>query len=384
MSLSFLTNGLMMHLLPRLPEIKLSFDLGDGLYGIVVAAMGVGAIAAGPLPAKLMARHGAPRVFVMCTVAAAGFMTVAGFAPHAAIFAGAFFMVGILDSCIDAAQNTQGVAVELWTGRTIINSLHGTWSIGAVIAGVIGAACAGLGVPIGLQSVGMSVLIALLGVVGFRLSHIPEHVHLQQSAAKAQRDHRAPTRWRRLLPAMPLAVIGLAGIIPEDVANNWGAVYLVSEFGMGFSVAGLAMVAMLAAQIVGRFTADALSDRFGAWTLATAGGLLVGLGSLLVVLTPAPELVYVGFALTGFGCASLIPTAYAASGRIPGLAPGSGITMVSFAMRIGLAASSPVIGGIAELDGLRTALGIAAVAGLIAAALCWRARPPAESKPPAG
>lgn len=372
-ALNFMTNGLMMHLVPRLPEIKQNYALSEGFYGLLVAAMGVGAIASGPLPAKLIRHFGPLRVGLITTWLAACLLVVAGFAPHPFIFAGAFFVVGFLDASIDTAQNTQGVRVENWSGRTIINSLHGTWSIGAIIGGGIGAACAGLGVPIGWQALGMSVLIAALALACYRMGHIPAEVDERLRQTKAQQDASAHPNWRRLLPAVPLALIGLAGVLPEDVAHNWGAVYLVSQFELPFAVAGLAMVVMLAAQIVGRFTADALTDRFGAWQVATMGGLLVGLGGLTMVAAPHPALVYVGLAAMGYGCASLVPTAYAAAGRIPGVASGTGITVVSFAMRIGLAFCSPLIGGLAELAGLRLALLVAGAAGLTAAVLSWRA-----------
>jgi MFS family permease len=369
-----MTNGLMMHLVPRLPEIKQNFGLSEGYYGLVVAAMGFGAISAGPLPARLISRFGPLRVGLVTTWTAAIFLAVAGFAGTPVLFAAAYFLVGFLDASIDAAQNTQGVQVENWTGRTIINSLHGTWSVGAIIAGGIGAACAGLGVPIRWQALGMSILIAVLALFCYRMGHIPTDVAKRLQQAKADQDRRAHPNWRRLLPAIPLALIGLAGVLPEDVTHNWGAVYLVSEFDLPFATAGLAMVVMLAMQIIGRFTADGLTERFGAWQLATVGGLLVGSGGLLMVSAPHPALVYLGLALMGYGCASLVPTAYAAAGRIPGVASGTGITVVSFAMRITFTFSSPFIGGAAELFGLRIALLVAAVAGLTAAALCWRAR----------
>lgn len=373
-ALNFMTNGLMMHLVPRLPEIKQNFDLGDGFYGLVVAAMGLGAISAGPLPARFINRFGPLRVALITTWAAALLLVVVGFAPHPIVFAAAYFLVGFLDACIDTAQNTQAVRVEIWSGQTIINSLHGTWSIGAIIAGGIGAACAGLGIPIGWQTLGMSLLIGTLALFCYRLGQIPAEVDEQQRHAKARADRDAHPNWRRLLPAIPLALIALAGVLPEDVAHNWGAVYLVSEFSLPFATAGLAVVAMLSAQIIGRFTADGLTDRFGAWNVATVGGLLIGVGGALMVLAPHPVWVYLGLALLGYGSASLVPTAYAAAGRIPGVAPGTGITVVSFAMRLTFTFSSPFIGGAAELFGLRSALLVATVAGLTAALLCWRAR----------
>lgn len=370
MALSFLTNGLMLSLFPRLPEIKADLGMTDGIFGVVVAAVGIGAITAGPLPARLIARFGALSVILGGTFIAAALLVVAGFAPHTLVFAGAFFVFGMADACIDAAQNTQGVAVENWSERTIINSLHGTWSVGAAIAGLLGSAAAGLRVPVGVQALAVSILIVVLALVCYRMGTIPQAVHAQMNAARAHQARKAPTNWRRALPLLPLAVITLCGALPEDVANNWGALYLVREFDLAFSLAGLGMVTMLVSQIIGRFTADALSDRFGAWQLATFGSVLVALGSLLIVLTPVAALVYVGFAMTGYGSASLIPTAYAAAGRVPGVASGTGITLVSFALRIALAGSSPLIGGLAELTDLRVALSIPVAAGIVAAILC--------------
>lgn len=359
----------MVNLLPRLPEIKTALGLTDSIFGLVMASMGVGAIIAGPLPAKLIATFGPLKVALTGTCVAAVLLVIAGFAPHALILAGAFFLAGIADACIDAAQNTQGVLVENWSGRVIINSLHGTWSIGAAIAGLIGSAAAGLAIPVGVQASGVSFMMVALALICYRMGKIPEQELARMRSARARSDRHAPTNWRRTLPLVPLAVIALCGALPEDVAHNWGALYLVREFEVGFSVAGLGLVTMLVSQIIGRFTADALTERFGAWTVATYGSVLVAMGSLLIVLTPIPAGVYAGFVLTGYGCASLIPTAFAAAGRIPGLASGTGITLVSFAVRIALAGSSPLIGVLAERTDLRVALSIPVFAGVLAAIL---------------
>ena len=67
--------------------------------------------------------------------------------------------------------------------------------------------------------------------------------------------------------------------------------------------------------------------------------------------------------------ATLVPSAYAAAATLPGLRPSDGVTAVSWLMRVGFLAASPVIGLIAEWSGLRVALGVLVVVG-VAAALC--------------
>ncbi len=62
-------------------------------------------------------------------------MLLAGLAPSWALFAGALFVVGALDSVVDVAQNTHGLRVQRLYGRSIINSFHAIWSLGPSPAG---------------------------------------------------------------------------------------------------------------------------------------------------------------------------------------------------------------------------------------------------------
>ncbi|MCM0620890.1 MFS transporter [Nocardioides bruguierae] len=109
-------------------------------------------------------------------------------------------------------------------------------------------------------------------------------------------------------------------------------------------IAGLGLSVVLGAQFVGRMLGDPLTDRFGRERVAAAGGLLVAGGSLAVVLTPAYPVAFAGFALAGLGCATLVPAAFAAAGRVPGLPQGTGIAVVGWLMRLGFLLTSPAVG----------------------------------------
>lgn len=373
-SINFFTNGLMMSLLPRLPELKQTFALGDGFYGLMVAAMAIGSLCAAALPAILIARFGALRTSVVGMWTMALLLVLAGFAGNPFLFAALLFGMGIADAVVDSAQNTHAVVVQLWNRRTIINSLHAAWSIGAAVGGLIGSAGAGFGVPLLMQNAVVGATIVGLSLVCWRLGAIPEEVRAQDLAERRARDRHARTDWRRLLGVAPLALIALCGVLPEDLAHNWSGVYLVQVFDVPLGLAGLGLVTMLVVQTLGRFTADPLSDRFGAFRLAVAGSLLVALGATLIMVAPHPGFVYLGFALNGFGCASLVPTAYAAAARVPGVSAGAGITLVSFMMRLGMTISSPAIGGLSELFSLRAAVAVTVLAGLAAALVAGRYR----------
>lgn len=376
-TLNFFTNGLILSLLPRLPEIKQTFALGDGAYGLMVAALGTGALCALHLPAVLIARLGALRTAVSAMWLTAVLLMLAGLTPSALLFAAVLFMLGFVDAVTDAAQNTHAVAVQLWCQRTIINSMHAAWSIGATLGGLLGSLAAGLGIPLWLQNFAVAALIAGLAVWCLRLGAIPAGV-IPRTADNAPVPGGVSSNVSRraLLTVIPLALLGLCGVLPEDLANNWAGVYLMQVFGVPIGLAGMGLVAMLVSQVIGRLTADRLTDRLGAFRWACCGSVLIVIGSAMIMLAPTAALVYLGFVFNGFGTASLIPTAFAAAGRLSGVAAGTGITAVSFMIRLGGTVSSPILGGFSELFGLRAAPILAILSGVGAALIAWsRAEP---------
>jgi hypothetical protein len=72
-----------------------------------------------------------------------------------------------------------------------------------------------------------------------------------------------------------------------------------------------------------------------------------------------------GFGIAGFGVATLVPAAMTAADALPGLAPGTGLTVVTWLMRIGFLASPPVVGVIADATELRVGLLVVPLAGLV-------------------
>ena len=75
--------------------------------------------------------------------------------------------------------------------------------------------------------------------------------------------HRLPVgaKLLGLLVLSVVAVIAMAGVMVEDAGQNWSAVYLNAELGAPLATAGLGLVALMAAQFVGRMLGDPMTDR---------------------------------------------------------------------------------------------------------------------------
>jgi hypothetical protein len=71
-----------------------------------------------------------------------------------------------------------------------------------------------------------------------------------------------------------------------------------------------------------------------------------------------------GFAAAGIGIATVVPAAMHGADQLPGLRAGSGLTVVSWLMRVGFVASPPIVGMIADATSLRVGLLAVPAAGI--------------------
>ncbi len=379
-SLLFFTNGFALsNLLPRYPEIMALFGLTNTQFGVLIAMYPFGALFSSWLPAPLIRRFGAaPTAFGSTAVLTVAFGII-GFAPHVLVLGAAMFLAGFADAVTDAAQNVHGLLVEDLYGKSIINSLHALWSLGAVTGGAVATFAASQRVPLQIHLVAAALVGLAIAGLAVWLARLPADFRTQR---REESNHPASTRLTKSmwLAIIPLAVLAIVGVLPEEVAMNWAALYLVQIVETPIGIAGIGFVVMIGAQTVGRFLGDLATDRWGVVPVMRLGGLMIAIGGVLVIAVPVLPAVLIGFALAGYGSATVVPAAYAAAGRLPGLPEGAGVTIASWLLRIGFLAASPLIGLVSDFTSLRVSLALLAIAGFAVLALAGRAAPPAEAR----
>lgn len=370
----FLTNGaLFANILPRYPEIKAALELDNVGYGLAIAAFPAGAIAAGLLAAPLIRRFGSARVAVFGTIATGLGLLAAALSPSGILFAVALLLGGASDAITDVAQNAHGLRVQRRYGRSIINSFHAIWSIGAVLGGGMAAAAIALQLPLGVHLGISTAVFAAVALTALRFC-LPGHDEEAEAHAAADPVEAASPVRRRVSPRIVLMVIALtliamAGAVAEDAGNSWATLYLSESLGAAAAIAPLGFIALVGAQFIGRMLGDGMTDRFGQRAVAMVGGLIAAAGMTLALIFPSVPGTIAGFAAVGFGIATLIPAAMHAADELPGLRPGAGLTIVSWLLRLGFLLSPPVVGFIADTQSLRAGLIVAPVAALVAVLL---------------
>ena len=369
----FLTNGaLFANLLPRYPEIKLALGLDNATYGLAVAAFPAGAIVAGLAAAGLIRRFGSGRVAVAGTLLTSLAVVAAGLAPSALLLAVGLLLGGAVDAITDVAQNAHALRVQRRYGRSIINSFHAVWSIGAVLGGAMAAGAIALRLPLGIHLGISAVIFGAVSLTALRFC-LPGRDDEGDEEAIADVPEVRGALGAGLRPATvatmaALVLIAIGGTVVEDAGNSWATLYL-GTLGAAPALAALGFIALVGAQFVGRMVGDRLVDRFGQRAVARAGGLIAAIGMGLALAFPTVPGTLVGFAAAGFGVATLVPAAMHAADELPGLRHGTGLMVVSWLMRLGFLLSPPLVGLIADQAGLRVGLLSIPVAGLLVALL---------------
>ncbi len=371
----FLTNGaLVANILPRYPEIKAALGLDASAYGLAVAAFPTGAIVVGPVAALLIRRYGSGPVAVAGTILTGLGVLVAGLAPVEWLFALGLFVGGAMDAITDVAQNAHGLRVQRHYGRSIINSFHAVWSIGAVLGGSMAAAAIALRLPLGVHLTISGVIFSAVSLVALRFC-LPgreedagtgdpdEDAIADTSEIRTSLGAGVPPRVVAVLAA--LVLIAVAGTVVEDAGNSWATLYLSDSVGASAELAATGYIALVGAQFVGRLIGDGLVDRFGQRAVARVGGVIAAGGMGLALGFPSVPGTILGFAAAGLGVATLVPAAMHEADELPGLRHGSGLTIVSWLLRLGFLLSPPLVGLVADHAGLRIGLLSIPIAGVL-------------------
>ncbi|MHA6512710.1 MFS transporter [Tessaracoccus sp. Z1128] len=368
-------------ILPRYPEIKVALEASNTAFGLAVGLGPVGGLVAGLFTARLVRRFSSASVATVTLITGIATLNLIAFAPHIAVFSAALAFMAAMDAVTDISMNAHGLRVQKLYGRSILNSFHGWWSIGAVCGGFLGSVAAQIDMALWLQAIIATVVFGFIALFA-RTLLLPgrDQEPLSEAAATEVRPSRRipASMWLRLIA---LGLLGASVGLVEDSAASWGAIYMDGMFDVIPFVAGLAFVALQLAQMIGRFTGDALVNRIGARPAVTWGVSVAALGMGMAVAFPHPATTIIGFACAGWGIATGIPSAMHAADELPGMAHGSGLTFVTWLMRLGFFAGPPLIGLVGDLVSLRWALIVVPTTALVALALTPALTPPRNARP---
>ena len=363
----------------RIPEARSLLDLTPGQLGTLLLALSVGSVVALPSAGLWVHRFGAAKVVALAAVLDAVGLGLAGVGAGGVdevwVTALGLLLLGFGSGTWDVAMNVEGAAVEHDIGRTIMPRFHAAFSLGTVVGAAVGAAAAGLGVPIPVHLMAAALVVGLVP-----LSVVPAFLPAGTEDDRTEQPRHPMRAW--LEPrTLTIGLMVLALALTEGVANDWLAVALVDGYDVPAWLGASGFALFVTAMTVGRVAGTVLLDRFGRvrvlWStmaLATGGVLVVVLGEVLPV-------VAVGIVMWGIGASLGFPVGMSAAADDPEHAPAR-VSVVSTIGYTAFLAGPPVLGYLGDHVGVLQALLLVAVLLVPSALAVPSARPP--TRPPAG
>ncbi|MFJ9029750.1 MFS transporter [Streptomyces sp. NPDC102274] len=332
----------------RIPWIQDHAGISAGQLGLALAFPAIGASVAMPLASGISHRFGSRNalraLLALWTLA----LTLPSLAPNLVTLCAALFVYGAASGLSDVVMNALGVEVENRLDKSIMSSLHGMWSTGALIGSAAGTLAAHLGSDARLHHLLAATVLTVLGLL------VCQGVLDLRSAP----EEDPPPRFA--LPpksALLIGAIGFCAVFAEGASLDWSAVYLRDVLDTSPGVAAASTTAFALTMAVARLAGDRVIDRFGAVRTVRTGGALAVVGGLLVVTAPQPVVAMGGFAFLGLGVAVVVPLAFAAAGRA-GPNPSQAIAGVAtITYTSGLIAPS-AIGAVADATSLVVSFGL--------------------------
>jgi MFS family permease len=342
----------------RIPAVRDRLDLSAGELSAAIVALEFGAIVGLPLGGVLVARRGSRWALrVGFAVYPTALLGVAA-APGLAVLGGALAVLAVANSVVDVAMNAQGAEIERRAGRSALAGMHAGHSVGLIAGGLAGTLAAAAGVPVGAHFAATAVLGVLVGLVATR-SMVPEAA-----------PPKGPVLTWPGRPLRLLAVLAFGAFMLDGAAANWSAVQL-SDRGAPPALAASAFLVFATGLALGRLVADRLVTRFGrGWVLRSAG--LLAAGGVVVAIGSPIGLGLAGWAIFGLGVAAFAPVVLGAASQVADVQPPVAIAMVTTVGYLGSFTGPVIIGGLAGVSTVSTALGVLVAVSI---GLAFLARP---------
>jgi len=329
---------------PRLPQIQATLGVNAETLGLVLLGFPIGAILTFLLASRLIEVLGTRPILIVCLPLLSIATALLGAIPDPALFFTYFMAYGVVFALPNTAMNIEADRVEAADGRRLMNSCHGAWSVGYLLATLLGTLA---------EAGGLSPFMHLL-LLALPLAPATLWLCLGLAPAPA-RPHTAPVARRVALPTLAILLLVLFTLGPallEGALRNWSVIYMRDSFDAPSWVDTLSLPVFLVAHAVGRLNADRLVMRFGVVAVARVLTAVALAGTLAVVFAPALWVALLGFVLIGVGVCTAYPMTTSAAAQIGDRPASLNVASLTFATQAILLGSPAALGWVAQHWGI--------------------------------
>src|SRR5579884_141920 len=284
-------------------DVLRAFHVSNGLFGVASAA-GLAMsfpvmIMSGALADRFDKRSLLLAAFGLLAASSLGIIVGTGLALLILLL----MVRGLAVSLLDLGCNALAMDYERINKRHVLSPLHGVYSGGTMVSGLVVYAVVGLGGGFRISYA----LLAAVYVVSAAATRLPRPMPVSHDV-KITSPPLALGLFRSSVVRI-LALICAFSFFGETLVSQWAALYLRDQRGFSARVAALALGAYGGAMLAGRLATGPLAARVSPRTLLLLAGATTAVGGALVWAHAPAAVSVVGCGICGLGFASMVPLA---------------------------------------------------------------------------
>ncbi|MCW2747728.1 MAG: transporter [Nocardioidaceae bacterium] len=344
----------------HIPVIQDRADISKETLGYLILILGGAALVGMYVTGRLIDHFGSSKVVYVGSLLVSLSLLGPGLATSGFGLGIALTLLGLSNGLVDVSENAQGVEVEREYGRPILSAFHAFFSLGGILAAIVGGVAISLGVDIRL-TLGIAAAIGIVVATSVRpwLFVAPPLVH-------ATSGPRTKATWTSRV--LLLGGLAFAILLAEGVAYDWSTVHLHDSLGASKAVAAYAFGIFSAMMTIVRLCADRIVARIGSAQYVRVAATIGAVGLSTAALSQTVPVALLGWGIFGVGLAGCVPQFFSAAGNVDPSASGSYLARVTACGYLGLLAGPAIIGILTRWVPLTTAF-LVPLAGCVAAAL---------------
>ncbi|MCB1336311.1 MAG: MFS transporter [Maritimibacter sp.] len=335
-------------LVARVPDIQLRLGLDEAALGALLTTSAVGALPIYLVSGKLIARFGTHRTALVTLIGSNLAAALLATAPGLASAFAASFVQGGLFTLANIAINVEADRIEAATGRRVMNTCHGVWSLALLAVSTLAAGLRGALVGVGphLWAHGALVSLVALWLIWGMRPQAP-----REGAGTALRARFAwPTA-----ATLGIVAFGFGGDLVHGAARSWAIIFLRDTFDVARLVEGLAFPAFVLAMTLARLGADRWLARHSVVRVARAHAALSIVGVVALVASPTPAVALVALAAIGAGVGPVYPMMISAAAQIGDRPAADNVAAMTLVVQVLMLGAPLLVGTLAEAFSLRIA-----------------------------
>ena len=337
----------------RIPAIQQQVHINEAQLGTALLAAPIGVLVTVPFTSSLLNKYSSKSIMIFGAVFYNIMLALLAFVSHLWQLCLVLFAFGSSRNLLNLSMNTHGIEVQRLYENSIITSFHAVWSMAGFAGAAVGYLFVLSGASLTTHLVSVSIVLLILSFTFY-----PNAYYTRQQMPQQKKFFVFPDKY-----LLVFALIAFASMACENVMYDWSALFFRKAVSAPKETATAAFVLYMVCMTTGRFFGDKIVPKFGIITILRYSGIFIFTGLLISSLLPYTIPAAIGFMLTGFGVACVIPLVFSLAGKSKTMSSSNAIAAVSTISYFGFLAVPPCVGYIAQSIGLRWSFCIMSVFG---------------------